>query len=95
MSEVSGDDDVGPVLGFLCGLLRLEMFQLRRHDRSHHCQQSPKELGGTRGTGRCSRLSGNPVRVESWSRTEDTGRGYAFFLALHILYKDSRPHTVP
>lgn len=56
MSEVSGDDDVGPVLGFLCRVLRLEMLQLRRDDRPHHCQQPPKEFSGTRGAGCCCRL---------------------------------------
>ena len=57
MSEVSRNDDVGPVLGFLCRVLRMEMHQLRCNDRPHHCQQPPKEFGGTRGSARCSRLS--------------------------------------
>ena len=57
MSEVSGDDDVGAVLGFLYRVLCLEMHQLRRDDRPHDCHQPPKEFGGTRDSGRCGRLS--------------------------------------
>ena len=65
MSEVSGADDVGPVLGFLYRVLRLEVHQLRGDDRSHHCQQSPKEFGGTRGADRCSRLNRSMVDFEA------------------------------
>ena len=57
MSEVSGDDDAGAVLGFLYRVLRLEMHQLRGDDRPHHCYQSPKEFGGASSSGRYSRLS--------------------------------------
>jgi hypothetical protein len=59
MSEVSGADDVGAVLGFLYRILRLEMHQLRGDDRPHHCRQSPKEFGGTRRSNRCGRLRGD------------------------------------
>lgn len=57
MSEVSRDDDVGAVLGFLYRVLRLEMHQLRGDDRPHHCRQSPKEFSGTRDPDRRGRLS--------------------------------------
>ena len=61
MSEVSGDDDAGAVLGFLYRVLRLEMHQLRGDDRPHHCHQPPKEFGRTRGSGRRGRLSRDVV----------------------------------
>lgn len=36
LSKVQGDDAAGAVFGFLSGLLRMEMPQLRRHHRPHH-----------------------------------------------------------
>jgi hypothetical protein len=74
MSEVSGDDDVGAVLGFLYRVLRLEMHQLWRDDRPHHCQQPSKEFGGTGGPDRCGRLSRDIVKSKSYSRASDKGR---------------------
>ena len=65
MSEVSGDDDAGAVLGFLYRVLRLEMHQLRGDDRPHHCHQPPKEFGGTRRSGRYSRLRRDNMGLES------------------------------
>ncbi len=65
MSEVSGDDDVGPILRFLYRVLRLEVHQLRGNDRPHYCRQPPKEFGGKRGSGRCSRLIGDIMGLES------------------------------
>ncbi len=65
MSEVSGDDDAREVVGFLYRVLRLEMYQLRGNDRPHYCHQPPKEFGGKRGSGRCSRLIGDIMGLES------------------------------
>ncbi len=65
MSEVSGDDDAREVVGFLYRVLRLEVYQLRRNDRPHYCHQPPKEFGGKRGSGRCSRLIGDIMGLES------------------------------
>ena len=74
MSEVSGDDDVGAALGFLYRVLHLEMHQLRRDDRPHHCQQPSKEFGRTRGADRCSRVNRNIESLKFQSRAEDKGR---------------------
>lgn len=56
MSEVSGDDDIGPVLRFLYRVLRLEVHQLRGDDRPYHCHQSPKEFGSARDSDPCCGL---------------------------------------
>ena len=71
MSEVSGDDDVGPVLGFLYRVLRLEVHQLRGDDRPYHCQQSPKEFGSARGPDCYGRVNRETLGVKS-SRESDT-----------------------
>ena len=56
MSEVSRNDDVRAVLGFLFRVLRMEMYQLRRDHRPHHFHESSKEPGGPRTSGRCGAL---------------------------------------
>ena len=65
MSEMYGDDDVGAVLGFLSGVLRMEMHQLRRDYRPHHFQQSKKESG-------CSRAPGRRHSINSYRSGSDS-----------------------
>jgi hypothetical protein len=86
MSEVSGDDDVRPVLGFLYRVLRLEMLQLRRHDRPHHCQQPSKESGGQRSSDRYSGVNRDVIGLAS---CRESGSDILFL----TLSKGSRPHT--
>jgi hypothetical protein len=96
MSEMSGDDDVGAVLGFLYRVLRLEMHQLRRDDRSYHCQQPSKEFGGTRRSDRCGRLRRDVWGVKSWPRTQNECRESGCDIAHthRAVYKDSRPYII-
>lgn len=56
MSEVSWNDDVGAVLGFLFRVLRVEVHELRGHHRSHHFTEPSKESGGPRASSRCRAL---------------------------------------
>ncbi len=88
MSEVSGNDDVGTVFRFFCRILRLEMLQLRRDDRPHHCQQPPKEFGGTRDRDRCCSLSRDIVGfvILAWNVGQMSGVCFCIALSLRTLF---------
>ncbi len=75
MSEVQRDADIGAILGFLSRVLRMEMHELWSDYRPHHFQQSKKESGGPRASGRCDALGScrtgsdtEPAGTQWWSR---------------------------